>query len=41
MSREIEKILDAKPEGTRIRGRPELRCEDGVENNVEIPVEKN
>jgi hypothetical protein len=41
MSREIEKILNAKPESRRIRGRPELRWEDGVDSDVETLVERN
>jgi hypothetical protein len=41
MYREIEKILNAKPEATRTRGRPELRWEDGLDNDVEPLLERN
>jgi hypothetical protein len=36
-----EKILNAKPEGRKNRGRPILRKEDGVDDNVKELGDKN
>ena len=33
---ELEKIFDSKPDGVRIVGRPKLRWEDGVDQDMTI-----
>jgi hypothetical protein len=39
--RPTERILKAKPEDRRDSERPELRCQDGVDNDVKALVERN
>jgi hypothetical protein len=38
--RPANRILNAKPEGRRKRGRPKLRWEDEVDNDVKAPGER-
>ena len=34
--RTLKKILNTKPDGVRTVGRPKLRCEDGVDQNMRV-----
>jgi hypothetical protein len=39
--RTIKKIFNTKPDGVRSVGRPKLRCEDGVDQDIRILGVKN
>jgi hypothetical protein len=40
-NRTLKKIFNTKPDGARIAGRPKLRCEDGVVQDMRILGVKN
>jgi hypothetical protein len=37
----LENIFNTKPDGVSSVGRPKLRCEDGVNEDVKILTDKN
>jgi len=40
-NRTLKKILNTKPDGVRRIGRPKMRCEDGVNQDMRILEVKN
>jgi hypothetical protein len=40
-NRTVKKVFDTRPEGTRKIGRPKLKWEDGVNQDIRVLVVKN